>query len=384
MSGLRNRYTGIISRKPSGNTVALVSNCEERSLGKREIGERDTIVCGRDDRIVMRGGKCDEFVCVDGGDRHPKDRAHRRADHLGVMRLDGFARKNCVANPKNLGGPKQGSRIAGIGNAGEDDCGLARFEQGGERRDFEREDGENSGRCLHIGEARHAAIIDDKEPFRPKQRRSVAQRPEAALGDVDGARFAARGGRLVEHRRAFDGEETLIAPTGLRAQRADVFEDRRVATERRSVHARRPSPSTVREPCAVASHGETKGSVDSGGDDCCVNARILEIAFLVIIALLVLVGGEALLITVSHSHGIAISVLGVVAIVIVYAFRRNFLAGGPQVRLNAARDGAFLAAILCAIAFVIFPAKWSLGATKFALEVGIVVEMLARLAPTRL
>jgi len=114
-----------------------------------------------------------------------------------------------------------------------------------------------------------------------------------------------------------------------------------------------------------------------------VNARTLEIAFLVVIALLVLVGGEALLITISHSHGLAVSVLGVLAIVIVYAFRRNFRAGGPQIRLNAARDGAFLAAILCAIAFVVFPAKWSLGATKFALEAGIIVEMLGRLAPSR-
>jgi hypothetical protein len=39
-----------------------------------------------------------------------------------------------------------------------------------------------------------------------------------------------------------------------------------------------------------------------------VNARTLEIAFLVVIALLVLVGGEALLITISHSHGLAVSV----------------------------------------------------------------------------
>lgn len=136
----------------------------------------------------------------------------------------------------------------------------------------------------------------------------------------------------------------------------------------------------------VRHHGSrafTEGSADSAGDEVDVNARTLEIAFLVVIALLVLVGGEALLITISHSHGLAVSVLGVVAIVIVYAFRRNFRAGGPQIRLNAARDGAFLAAILCAIAFVVFPAKWSLGATKFALEAGIIVELLGRLAPSR-
>ena len=154
-----------------------------------------------------------------------------------------------------------------------------------------------------------------------------------------------------------------------------------MATEWCSIHPSRRSPSRLPEPCSQVCR--TEGSVDGSGDDTEVNARTLEIAFLIIIALLVLIGGEALLITISHSHGIAVSFLVVVAIVIVYAFRRNFLAGGPQVRLNAARDGAFLAAILCAIAFVLFPAKWSLGATKFALEAGIIVELLGRFAPTR-
>lgn len=114
-----------------------------------------------------------------------------------------------------------------------------------------------------------------------------------------------------------------------------------------------------------------------------MNARTLEIIFLVLIALLVLFGGQVLLFTIAKFHGLAVSVLGVLAIFLVYAFRRNFLAGGPQVRLQAARDGAFLAAILCGIAYVVVPAKWSLGATIFALEAGIVVEVLGRAAPAR-
>lgn len=114
-----------------------------------------------------------------------------------------------------------------------------------------------------------------------------------------------------------------------------------------------------------------------------VNARMLELVFLVLIALAVLVGGQSLLVAIAKFHGLAISMLGVLAIVLVYAFRRTFLAGGPHARLQAARDGAFLAAIACGIAFVVVPAKWSLGATIFALEAGIVVEVLGRLAPAR-
>jgi len=97
--------------------------------------------------------------------------------------------------------------------------------------------------------------------------------------------------------------------------------------------------------------------------------------------LVLLVGGWAWIADVAQFHGVAISMLVVIGVVIVYAFRRNFLAGGPLVRLYAARDGAFLAAIASANAFVLAPARWSLGATIAAAEFGLVIELLARLRP---
>lgn len=97
--------------------------------------------------------------------------------------------------------------------------------------------------------------------------------------------------------------------------------------------------------------------------------------------LAVLAGGPALVVQIAQFHGLTISVLGVLAIFLVYAFRRNYRAGGPLVRIHATRDAAFLAAIAAAIAFVIVPARWSLGATVVALEVAIVVELLSRYAP---
>ena len=81
---------------------------------------------------------------------------------------------------------------------------------------------------------------------------------------------------------------------------------------------------------------------------------------------------------IAQFHGLAISVLGVMALVVVYAFRRNFLAGGPQARLHASRDAAFLAAIAAAIVFVAAPSRWSLGATIVAVELGLVVELFSR------
>ncbi|GAC1303211.1 MAG: hypothetical protein NVSMB21_02060 [Vulcanimicrobiaceae bacterium] len=105
--------------------------------------------------------------------------------------------------------------------------------------------------------------------------------------------------------------------------------------------------------------------------------------FLAIMALAILLGGQFLLLAIAKFHGLAISVLGALAIFVLYAFRRNFLAGGPNARINAARDGASLAAIVAAISFVIVRARWSLGATIVSIEVAIVIELLARSVPAR-
>lgn len=114
-----------------------------------------------------------------------------------------------------------------------------------------------------------------------------------------------------------------------------------------------------------------------------MNSRTLELVFLAVIALAILLGGQFFLLALAKFHGLAISVLGALAIFVLYAFRRNFLAGGPQARLGAARDGAFLAAIACAISFVAVEARWSLGAAVVAVEMALVVEFLARFTAAR-
>ena len=110
-----------------------------------------------------------------------------------------------------------------------------------------------------------------------------------------------------------------------------------------------------------------------------MNSRVFEVASIAAIMLVLLLGGRAWIVDVAQFHGIAVSVLVLIGVVIVYAFRRNYLAGGPLVRMYASRDAAFLAAIISAIAFVIWPAKWSLGATISAAEFGLVIELLTRL-----
>jgi hypothetical protein len=112
-----------------------------------------------------------------------------------------------------------------------------------------------------------------------------------------------------------------------------------------------------------------------------VNARILEAGLLVLMILAVGIGGTAWLADIAKFHGIAIAVLGTLAIVVIYGFRRSYLAGGPLARLHATRDAAFLAAIAAAIAFVALPARWALGATVVGVEFALVVELFARFTP---
>ncbi len=112
-----------------------------------------------------------------------------------------------------------------------------------------------------------------------------------------------------------------------------------------------------------------------------MGSRVLEGAFIGVIMVAVLFGGRSWLVDVSQFHGIAIAVLGAIALVVVYAFRSNYLRGGPTARLHATRDAAFLAAVASAIAFVAAPARWSLGATVAAVEFALVVELMTRFVP---
>ncbi len=111
-----------------------------------------------------------------------------------------------------------------------------------------------------------------------------------------------------------------------------------------------------------------------------VTTRVVEAGSLAAIALAVLVGGGALLQQIALLHGVAVWMLAILAVAIIYAFRRNFRGGCSHARLHAARDAAFLAAIAAAIAFVVAPARWCLGSAIVAAEIGLLVELVSRFA----
>jgi hypothetical protein len=113
-----------------------------------------------------------------------------------------------------------------------------------------------------------------------------------------------------------------------------------------------------------------------------VPARAVEAVFIFVIMTAVLLGGPSWIANIAQFHGLSVSVLGAIALFLIYAFRRTYLVGGAGARLAATRDAAFLAAIAAAIAFVLAPTRWALGASVVALEMGLAVELLARFAPS--
>jgi hypothetical protein len=110
-------------------------------------------------------------------------------------------------------------------------------------------------------------------------------------------------------------------------------------------------------------------------------ARAIEIGSLIVIALGVLIGGKNVLVEITHFPIPAVIGLAVLGIAQVAALPRNYASGGPLARIRVSRDVAFVAAIVAAIAFVLFPARWSLGATISAVEFGLAIELLARFSP---
>ncbi len=116
-----------------------------------------------------------------------------------------------------------------------------------------------------------------------------------------------------------------------------------------------------------------------------MTSRGAEVVFLAVIALAILVGGRTLLYQIAGSpfHILALMLLIAIGISLVLGLRRGIAAGGELARLRASRDIAFLAALAGAIAFVISPARWAFGACIAALEFGLILEIISRLAPER-
>jgi hypothetical protein len=113
-----------------------------------------------------------------------------------------------------------------------------------------------------------------------------------------------------------------------------------------------------------------------------VSTRTIEAAFIAVIALAVLLGGRSLLVEIALFGVPAAVLLAILGVAQTLAMRRNFAAGGPLAGVRATRDVAFIAATIAAVAFVLAPARWSIGTCIVALEIALVLELMARFTPS--
>lgn len=110
--------------------------------------------------------------------------------------------------------------------------------------------------------------------------------------------------------------------------------------------------------------------------------RAVETGSVVAIGVGVLFGGRTLLVNLSHVAHYAIPVLIVLGVLQAGALWRNAAIDRAARPILATRDVAFIAAILLSIAFVAYPARWSIGAAIVALEVGLLLELFGQFSPT--
>jgi hypothetical protein len=109
-----------------------------------------------------------------------------------------------------------------------------------------------------------------------------------------------------------------------------------------------------------------------------MTSRAVEGVLIGIIALTILLGGKNVLVEIAHFPAAALFVLLALGALEMFALRRTIALGGPAARFRVSRDVAFIAAIVCAMAFVYAPARWSIGAAIAALEFALVLEFLDR------
>lgn len=105
-------------------------------------------------------------------------------------------------------------------------------------------------------------------------------------------------------------------------------------------------------------------------------SRYAEIAALGVIALLVAVGGRAVLAGLAAHRGAALLTLAIVIAAGIIGMRRAYRAGGDDARLVVTKYVAYLAAAALCLWEVAAPAKWIPGSCIAAAEIALVFDMI--------
>jgi hypothetical protein len=106
------------------------------------------------------------------------------------------------------------------------------------------------------------------------------------------------------------------------------------------------------------------------------DSRIAEIAWMVVIAVLVAAGGNIVLGLLAEHRGFAVGALGVVVVLAFLALRRAFVANAPTARLDVTKAAAYFVAAVLAFVAIGLHVHWAIGACIAAAEAALVFDIV--------
>lgn len=113
------------------------------------------------------------------------------------------------------------------------------------------------------------------------------------------------------------------------------------------------------------------------------DGRVPEIAFLLVIAVLLAMGGQVLLhmLDLHRLLGAAVLLIGFGGAVL--AIRRAYVTGADSVRRDVTKAACYAAATLLAFVTIAFHLHWAIGATIVAYEAAIMFDIITIAARPR-
>ena len=113
------------------------------------------------------------------------------------------------------------------------------------------------------------------------------------------------------------------------------------------------------------------------------DTRVAEIAWLVLIAILVAVGGNIVLAMLAQHRVFAEILLLVVAIAAFFGLRRAFVANTETARSDVTKAGAYFVAAILAFVAIGLHVHWAIGACIAAIETALIFDIITIVARAR-
>jgi hypothetical protein len=113
------------------------------------------------------------------------------------------------------------------------------------------------------------------------------------------------------------------------------------------------------------------------------DTRAAEIAWLVVIAILVLLGGNVVLAMLAQHRAFADVLLLVVVSAAFFALRRAFVANTATARADVTKAGTYFVAAVLAFVAIGLHVHWAIGACIAAIETALVFDIISNVARMR-